>query len=348
MTTPWFTREYDAMASITQLKLAVGHVFVQATKPVQHVAVVLRSDSQTAAESFHVYEVGHELVVEWREGSHIDGHHIVEVYVPPETIEAIAFSSSDVATIRPNVFRRSVDAKLSIVSTGMGSLLVDDVELKAGSIHLRHTGPGLMQLTFETTVLAAYEFDINDAGSGKLAVVAPSIAAKSIILSNSKSGSTQVLAKSTLKVTELIDIRNSGSGTISLQADQLTALELKFASSGFGNTDVLAQSDFYAASVTTAVAGAGSVKYHGVGKIDTQHIAISGSGSVSTNVVAASCDVALSGTGSVFLNKDQTYQVAETGAGKVQPLNPHDVVLKLIDVDVTILPRPTYDEEPTD
>ncbi|KAF0682873.1 Aste57867_25008 [Aphanomyces stellatus] len=339
---PWFNREYDAMTAITHLNLDIGEIYIYADKPVKTTSVVLHSDSPSVAEAFLVSEIGHQLTIGWKSNAgHPTGHYAIEVHVPAESVESISFSSPGVVVVHPHVLMRSVDAKLSLASSCSGRLLIHEDELKAGSLHLRQGGAGLVQLTCPSATLA-YELDIKHTGTGTLAFVTTHLSAARVSLSKQASGATHAIVHDDIKVTETLDLHNHGSGAISLHADSITAHHMQLTTSGSGATDVVVNRLFFAATLESKVSGSGSIACVVVdvdaATADVHHVVIAGSGTIHTNVVAAACDVSGRGGGHACL--DPTQALTSEHALPADKIMPFKLVTKPVGFAEVEIPKP--------
>ncbi|ETV96058.1 hypothetical protein H310_10704 [Aphanomyces invadans] len=303
---PWFRREYDSLAVISRLVLEVGNVSVVATSDdIKTTSVVLHSESAAAAESFRVQEDGHELAVKWEEDHPVDpsSDYSIEIHMPRESIDAVAFSGAGTVSVHPNTLRRSVDANLTIASTGPGSLLVDDTDIRAGSLHLRQGGAGVLQLTCHDFVVA-YEVDVQTTSTGSTVMHASSSVSASQVTLTGSAGYTTVQVNGPVKVTDFIDLRASKAGRVALVTQDSTTHHLAMTTTGNGAVTV--NGTMHAHSVVVRGRGDGSVRVCGAdGSCHALEMDVAGNSCASVEMAATLCSVAIDGRSHVSLCKGQ-------------------------------------------
>ncbi|RHY66800.1 hypothetical protein DYB38_012048 [Aphanomyces astaci] len=351
-TSPWFRREFDSLAVISHLTLELGNVSVFAAtqhSPINTTSVVLQSASSGAAEAFRVHEEGHTLVLTWADGYAVDHDFTVEIHMPRESLDVVLYSGPDTVAIHPHTFRRSVDANLTIATTGPGSLLVDDTDLRAGSLHLRQGGAGLLQLSCRDIVVA-YDVDVQTMASGSTVVAASSSVSASHVTVAGAAGHTTVDVQGPVKVTDFIDLHGTKSGHVDVRAHAMKSHHVALTTSGYGSVAVDATAQLDAGSVVDSdLVGHGSVRCTGAeGTCNALDINVGGTGSARINVAAITCSVAMDGKGSVYLRHGQAVQDEKiAGGGELKTFDesaedapPRHAIVKLVP-----LSRPTPQPE---
>ncbi|KAF0716234.1 Aste57867_2953 [Aphanomyces stellatus] len=324
--TGWVERSFDSTHAITKLSIELGAVYIFARTDLDKLTsstttITIRSDNPTLLDALAVSESrGSELTLGWKTGlGRLIGQYVVEVVVPPRSIEAVSFSASGIGAVHANVLASSSSSQLHLANLGSGRLLVQEDTLEASGLSLRQTGSGFLQLTSPSAAIAG-ALQLQNMGSGTVAIVAAALSASYASLASSGSGSTLAVVKSSLRVADGIEMTNQGSGHVALHADVLTTQRLSQSTLGSGAVDAVTTTHFFAAALSMAVTGSGRIKCIGPGAANTLKVNITGSGHAYTNVTAAmpaASKVAIVGSGSAHLSSMAVADVNLIGKGKV-------------------------------
>ncbi|KAF0682874.1 Aste57867_25009 [Aphanomyces stellatus] len=298
----WFERTFTALSSISSLVLHVGAVYVSPASASSQATIRVRSNSPSLLDAISVSEHRREWTLSWAldATTHLHGSYVVEIHVPPSSIESISFAAAGVAAVRPSVLATTA-AHVALVSLGPGHLLVqEDDAIEANAITLRQMGSGVLQLT-ASTGLTADVVDVINRHTGVVAIVASAIHASQMSVSNACSGVVCLQATSTFALEDM-QLVNRGSGAVRVLADACSIDHLDSCVFGTGSIHVSARRELIARSIESAVRGAGNIEVTcaaNAGTATVHHMKLHGNGDVVTNVLASTSSVVEAGAGHV-------------------------------------------------
>ncbi|KAG9411206.1 hypothetical protein AC1031_016844 [Aphanomyces cochlioides] len=272
-------RTFVAKSKITSLVVHLGAVYITADASIAHATACLRYDSPDLLDAFRVSEGRHEWTLGWTYGKRAKGRYMIELRLPPRTLECVSFTAPGVMAVSSGVVASSPSVHLSIHSSGPGQLIIQENQLVARGLTLWHTGSGSLQLI---GLISVDVVDITSRGRGIVAVVASTLTTSDFSIANHSYG-TIYLKAPTHVFADDVRVVNDSHGAVNVALDSLTTDQL---------TLVVGSSGPILMSIAVAMTEDGST-------CDRHQIAMSGSGDLCTNVSAVSTQTNVSGSGCV-------------------------------------------------
>ncbi|KAG9411202.1 hypothetical protein AC1031_016840 [Aphanomyces cochlioides] len=215
-----------------------------------------------------------------------------------------------------------ISVHLSINSSGPGQLNIQDDTLVASGLMIWHTGIGSLQLTCSS--IAADVVDITSRGWGMVVLCTSRLATTDLGVANHSSAVIYLDARTRAAAND-VRVVNRGSGAVRMAFDSLTTDELVLVVASSGPILLSVSAALNAALIDSRVTSSGSLHLACSPDGSTcaaHHIAMSGSGDLSTNVVAATTETNASGSGCVRQTAPCTVQSLRSVASiKLLPLS---------------------------